>query len=55
MDKLKAKTIKDYTAWDVDCPFVCMMHKTRKKLKTIFKRKAKRNLKREIMEEIYDG
>lgn len=48
MDKFKEKTIKDYTAWDVLCPFVCIKHKTRIKLKKIFKRKARRNLKRNI-------
>jgi len=48
MDKFKEKTMKDYTASDVNCPFVCIKHKTRVKLKKIFKRKARRNLKRDI-------
>lgn len=48
MDKFKEKTIKDYTAWDLNCPYVCRMRKTRNKLIKIFKRKARRNLKREI-------
>lgn len=48
MDKFKEKTMKDYTAWDINCPYICRMRKTRNKLKNIFKRKARRNLKREI-------
>ena len=55
MDRLKAKTIKDYTAWDINCPFVCMRHDTRQKLKKIFKRKARRKLKQEVMGGFIDG
>ena len=51
MDKLKEKRMKDYTSWDISCPFVCMKHKTRVKLKKIFTRKARRNLKRDILKE----
>lgn len=51
MDKFKEKTMEDRTSWDVDCPFVCMKRKTRQKLRTIFKRKARRILKREIDKE----
>lgn len=52
MDKFKEKTMKDRTASDVDCPFVCMKRKTRQQLRTLFKRKARRILKRELKREI---
>ena len=51
MDDFKRKTIKDRTAWDVDCPFVCMKRKTRQKLRTLFNRKARRILNRDIGKE----
>lgn len=49
MDKFKEKTMKDYTAWDIDCKYNARNWNERnKKLKAIFKRKARRNLKRNI-------
>lgn len=51
MDDFKRNTIKDYTAWDINCPYICRMRKTRNKLRTIFKRKARRKLKRDIKTE----
>lgn len=51
MDKFKEKTIKNYTIWDINCPFVCRMRKTRKKLITSFKRIARRKLKQELRKE----
>ena len=47
VDKFKEKTMKDYTAWDVNVKIVCIKRKTRQKLRTLFKRKARRNLKKE--------
>lgn len=54
MDDFKRKTFKDYTSWDINCPYVCRMRKTRNKLRNIFKRKARRTLKREINKEWED-
>lgn len=51
MDKFKEKTMNDYTAWDINCPRIVKRTKGLKKLRTIFKRKARRNLKREINKE----
>lgn len=53
MDKFKEKTMKDYTAWDIDCKYNARNWDRRnQKLKSIFKRKARRNLKREDNYEI---
>ena len=39
MDNFKKDTVKDYTAWDLNCPrFVKVKH--RQKLEAIFKRKS---------------
>ena len=44
MDKLKKATVKDYTAWDLNCHrFV--RTRGRQKLEAIFKRKARRKIK----------
>lgn len=51
MDKFKEKTMKDYTAWDLNCPYVCRRYKEGRKLIKMFKRKARRILKREIDKE----
>lgn len=51
MDRFKKETIKDYTAWDLNCPYVCRKRQTKNKLRTIFKRKARRILKRNIQKE----
>ena len=48
MDSFKRETMKDYTAWDIKCPYIARMRKTRNKLVTSFKRKARRKLNRNI-------
>ena len=55
MDKFKEKTITNYTAWDINCPYICRMRKTRNKLIKLFKRIARRNLKRELQKELQEG
>ena len=52
MDDFKRKLMKDYTAWDINCPYICRKRKTENKLKNLFKRKARRNLKAELNKEI---
>ena len=52
MDNLKKETTKDYTAWDLNCKFVCM--KNRQKLEAIFKRKARRREKQKLREEHFE-
>lgn len=52
MDNLKKETVKDYTAWDLNCKFVCM--KNRQKLEAIFKRKARRKIKELLRREKND-
>lgn len=47
MDDLKKATSKDYTAWDLNCPQVVRV-KNRQKLEALFKRKARRKLKKEL-------
>lgn len=51
MDELKKRTVKDFTAWDLNCPKVVVKSKGRHKLKAILKRKARRQMKRELREE----
>lgn len=51
MDKFKEKTMYDYTSWDINCKCIKSNPKTRKKLKDLFKRKARKKLKREIENE----
>lgn len=46
MDELKRKTVKDFTAWDLNCPRY-VKPKGGHKLKKIFKRKARRKMKKE--------
>jgi hypothetical protein len=47
MDNLKKATVKDYTAWDLNCPrFIKVKH--RQKLEAIFKRKARRKSKQQL-------
>ena len=51
MDKLKKATIKDYTAWDLNCHrFV--RTRGRQKLEAIFKRKARRKAKQKLKKEL---
>ena len=47
MDNLKKETVKDYTAWDLNCPKVVKVKK-RQKLEAIFKRKARHKIKQEL-------
>ena len=54
MDKFKEYTINDYTSWDINCPKVVKRTVTMKKLRNIFKRKARRKLKQELKNERYD-
>lgn len=53
MDKLKEKTIHDYTSWGINCKYNTRNYNRRiTKLKSIFKRKAKRKLKEEMRREL---
>ena len=47
MDKFKEKTIKDYTAWDLNCPRLVNI-KNRQKIESMFKRKARRKAKENL-------
>ena len=47
MDALKKATSRDYTAWDLNCPHYVRV-KNRQKLEAKFKRKARRNFKKEL-------
>ncbi len=49
MDNLKKETVKDYTAWDLNCPRIVKI-KNRQKLESIFKRKARRKAKQKLKE-----
>lgn len=51
MDELKKETVKDYTAWDLNCPRYVNI-KNRQKLEAKFKRKARRKLKRNLKKTI---
>lgn len=50
MDFLKRKTVKDFTAWDLNVPSIYKPHNY-KKNKQRFKRKARRELKKELQQE----
>ena len=52
MDDLKKETVKDYTAWDLNCK--CTGIKKRQKLEAIFKRKARRKIKELLRREKND-
>lgn len=47
MDAMKKETVKDYTAWDLNCPRFVKV-KYRQKLEAIFKRKARRKSKQQL-------
>lgn len=47
MDDFKKATSKDYTTWDLNCPQVVRV-KNRQRLEAIFKRKARRKLKKAL-------
>lgn len=51
MDKLKKATVKDYTAWDLNCHRFVRI-KSRQKLEAIFKRKARRKAKQKLKKEL---
>lgn len=52
MDKLKEKTINDYTSYDIGCKYNTKTYNRRNnKLKNIFRRKARRNMKQELRKE----
>ena len=51
MDNLKKDTVKDYTAWDLNCPRFVRI-KSRQKLEAIFKRKARRKAKQKLKKEV---
>ena len=52
MDDLKKETVKDYTAWDLNCK--CTGIKKRQKLEAIFKRKARHKIKQLLRREKND-
>lgn len=52
MDDLKKETVKDYTAWDLNCKYIGT--KKRQKLEAIFKRKARRRIKQLLRRERND-
>lgn len=47
MDDLKKETVKDYTAWDLNCPRFVRI-KNRQKWEARFKRKARRKNKQKL-------
>lgn len=47
MDDLKKETVKDYTAWDLNCPQIVQI-KNRQKWEARFKRKARRKNKQKL-------
>lgn len=51
MDELKKETVKDYTAWDLNCPRYVTI-KNRQKLEAQLKRKARRKFKRNLKKTI---
>lgn len=51
MDALKKETVKDYTAWDLNCPRFYQPkggHQLKKKFKRKARRKLRKNLKNTI-------
>jgi len=53
-DELKKRTNRDYTAWDLNVPHLVFI-KRRQKLEALFKRKARREMKRKLKREVDDG
>lgn len=47
MNDLRKMTHKDYTAWDLNCPRYVNV-KNRQKMEAIFKRKARRKMKKDL-------
>ena len=48
MDNFKKETVKDYTAWDLNCRNICPHDKSSNKLEKRIKRKARRSLKQNL-------
>ena len=48
MDNFKKATVKDYTAWDLNCRGICPHDKSSNKLEKRIKRKARRKLKQNL-------
>ena len=48
MDHFKKETVKDYTAWDLNCRSICPHDKFSNKLEKRIKRKARRSLKQNL-------
>ena len=46
-NELRQATHKDYTAWDLNCPRYVTI-KNRQKLEAMFKRKARRKMKKDL-------
>lgn len=55
MDDFKRKTMKDYTISDLNCPQIVKRTKEGRKLMKIYKRKARRGLKRDLKKEDCNG
>ena len=54
MDKLKQKTIDDFTSWDINCPYIGS-NKWKRKLKKLFRRIGRKSLKEELRKELQNG
>ena len=48
MDNFKKATVKDYTAWDLNCRNICPHDKSSNKLEKRIKRKARRVFKQKL-------
>ena len=48
MDNFKKATVKDYTAWDLNCRSICPHDKSSNKLEKRIKRKARRSFKQNL-------
>ena len=48
MDNFKKATVKDYTAWDLNCRKICPHDKSSNKLEKRIKRKARRIFKQNL-------
>jgi hypothetical protein len=53
MNELKLRTHKNYTAWDLNCPRIVHI-KNRQKMEAMFKRAARRQMKRELKGASYE-
>lgn len=55
MDDFKRKTMVDYTVADLNCPQIVKRTKYSRQLMKIYKRKARRGLKRDLKKEDCNG